>query len=154
MTRRDIALPPRSVSSTCTGLQPNFEWECCRSLNLSAPILKCPSIEIQCGRIWTVLGWKKNYAPKLKYAQFETTGWPVKHGCVFSGTLEKVTFPVYSCTLAYTEQVTFYKVPEIHGHVYLVPLYIMTMFNGILLHQNYQYWQRQRNNNKIIVMDS
>ena len=27
--------------------------ECCRSLNLSAPILKCPSKEIQYGRIWS-----------------------------------------------------------------------------------------------------
>ena len=30
--------------------------------------------------------------------------WP----CV-SSTLEKVTCPVYMCTVAYTEQVTFYK---------------------------------------------
>jgi len=28
------------------------------------------------------------------------------------------------CTVAYTGQVTFYKVPEIHGHVYLVRLYV------------------------------
>ena len=28
------------------------------------------------------------------------------------GTLEKVTSPVYTCTVAYTGKVTFYKVPE------------------------------------------
>ena len=43
--------------------------------------------------------------------------WP----CV-SGTVYKVTFPVFGCTVVYTEQVTFRKVPEQHGHVYLVTL--------------------------------
>ena len=38
--------------------------------------------------------------------------WP----CV-SGTLEKFTRPVYAFTVAYTRRVTFYKVPEKHGHV-------------------------------------
>ena len=45
--------------------------------------------------------------------------WP----CV-SGTLYKVTCSVYACTVAYTRQVTFYKVLEKHGHVSLVRLYI------------------------------
>ena len=36
---------------------------------------------------------------------------------VFSGTLYKVTFPVYATVHVYTEQVTFYKVQEKHGHV-------------------------------------
>ena len=30
---------------------------------------------------------------------------------------EKVTFPVYTWIVAYTGQVTLYKVPEKHGHV-------------------------------------
>ena len=37
--------------------------------------------------------------------------------------LEKVTCPVFVCTVAYTEQVTFYKVPETQSHIYLVGLY-------------------------------
>ena len=44
--------------------------------------------------------------------------WP----CV-SGTLEKVTCPVYGCKVAYTGQVTIYQVPGKHGYVYLVRLY-------------------------------
>ena len=39
-------------------------------LHLSAPILKCPSKEFQYGRIWLNLVWKKNNAPKVKYALF------------------------------------------------------------------------------------
>ena len=35
-----------------------------------------------------------------------------------------MTCPVYTCTVAYTGQVTLYKVPETHGHVCLVGLYI------------------------------
>ena len=31
---------------------------------------------------------------------------------------------MYACTVAYTGQVTFFKVPEKHGHVYLIGLYI------------------------------
>ena len=31
---------------------------------------------------------------------------------------------MYKGTVAYTGQVTFYKVPEKHGHVYLVGLYL------------------------------
>ena len=45
--------------------------------------------------------------------------WP----CV-SGTLLTVTCPVYLCAVTYTGQVTFYKVPKTHGHVYLVMLYV------------------------------
>ena len=30
------------------------------------------------------------------------------------------------CTVAYTEQVTFYKVPETHGHMKMVTLYTMS----------------------------
>ena len=36
---------------------------------------------------------------------------------VFCWYLVKVIFTMYTCTLAYTGQVTFYKVPEKHGHV-------------------------------------
>ena len=56
----------RSLTAPITTL--SICGECCRSLNLSAPLLKCPSKEIQYGRIWTNLVWKRNYAPKLKYA--------------------------------------------------------------------------------------
>ena len=35
---------------------------------ISAPILKCSTKEIQYGRNWTNLGWKKNYVPQVKYA--------------------------------------------------------------------------------------
>ena len=35
----------------------------------------------------------------------------------FTGTFEKVNCLVYACTVAYTGQVTFYKVPEKHGYV-------------------------------------
>ena len=52
------------------------------------------------------------------------TGWQVKHGCVF-GTLYKVTCQVYTCTVAYTGQVTFYKALEKHGYVKSVTLYIL-----------------------------
>ena len=41
--------------------------------------------------------------------------------CV-SSMLLKVTCPVYGCTVAYSGQVTFYKVQEKHGHVYVVGL--------------------------------
>ena len=33
---------------------------------------------------------------------------------------EKVTCPVYVCSVAKIRQVTFYKVPEKHGHVFLL----------------------------------
>ena len=36
---------------------------------------------------------------------------------VFSGTLEKVTFSVYTCTVAYKGHVTLYKEPQKYGHV-------------------------------------
>ena len=42
--------------------------------------------------------------------------------------MDKVTCPVYTCTVAYTEQVTFYKVPEKHGHINLVSLYNSKIF--------------------------
>ena len=31
---------------------------------------------------------------------------------------------LYTCTVAYTGKVTFYKVPEQHGHAYLVTLLV------------------------------
>ena len=46
----------------------------------------------------------------------EHTGWPVKHGRLF-WYLVKSGFPMYACTVAYTGQVTFYKIPEKYGHV-------------------------------------
>ena len=39
--------------------------------------------------------------------------WP----CFFSGTLLKVTRPMYATIHVYTGQVIFYKVPEKNGHV-------------------------------------
>ena len=53
------------------------------------------------------------------FLNFHLQGDQLKHGRVFL-----VLFPVYACTVAYTGQVTFYKVPEKHGHVYLVGLYM------------------------------
>ena len=44
----------------------------------------------------------------------------------FSGTLEKVTCHVYKCKLAYTEQVTFYKVPE-KKEMFI--FYLVTLYN-------------------------
>ena len=44
---------------------------------------------------------------------------------VFSGTLKEVTCPVCTCTVAYTDQVTFYQLPEILGHVFLVGPVVM-----------------------------
>ena len=42
-----------------------------------------------------------------------------------------MTCQVYTCTVAYTGQVTFYKVPEKHGHVYLVRLYLQEKHGGV-----------------------
>ena len=42
--------------------------------------------------------------------------------------LEKSDASVRYSKLAYTGQVTFYKVPETHGHVYLVTLYVYTLY--------------------------
>ena len=42
---------------------------------------------------------------------------------VFFLNLEKMTCPVYATLHPYTGKVTFYKVPESHGHVKLVSLY-------------------------------
>ena len=39
-----------------------------------------------------------------------------------------MTGPVYTCTVAYTGQVTFYKEPDKHCHVYLVRLYTENNF--------------------------
>ena len=39
-------------------------------------------------------------------------GWPDKYGHVFL-----VPCPVYTCSVAYTEKVAFYNVPEKHGNV-------------------------------------
>ena len=36
-----------------------------------------------------------------------------------------VTGLVHTCTVVYTGQVTYYKVPKKHGHVYLVGLYLI-----------------------------
>ena len=44
---------------------------------------------------------------------------------VFFWYLEKVTCPVYTCTVAYTGQVNLYKVTEKHGPVKLVTLYLL-----------------------------
>ena len=44
-----------------------------------------------------------------------------------SCTLLKVTLRY--CTIAYTGQVTFYKVPEDHSHVYVVGLYVYTIIS-------------------------
>ena len=41
----------------------------------------------------------------------------------FSGTLEKVTYPGYTCTVAYTGKVTFYKILEKTRPCLLVTLY-------------------------------
>ena len=38
------------------------------------------------------------------------------NNAVFSGTLYKVTLVYVYCKVAYTGQVTFYKVPETYGH--------------------------------------
>ena len=43
---------------------------------------------------------------------------------VFIWFVVKSDCPVYACTVAYTEQVSFYKVPDKHGHVYLAGLYV------------------------------
>ena len=43
---------------------------------------------------------------------------------VFFWYLVKRDASVRYCTVAYTGQVTFYKVPETHSHVYLVTLYM------------------------------
>ena len=51
------------------------------------------------------------------------TGLPVKHISVFWYLVKKKTCLGFTCTVAYTEKVTFYKVPEKYGHVYLVGLY-------------------------------
>ena len=49
-----------------------------------------------------------------------------------------VTCPVYVCNvLAYTGQVTFYKVREKHGHVYLVWLYILVKFTAYKMIANF-----------------
>ena len=58
---------------------------------------------------------KENYfyqskAPLAYYHRiwgYQLNTWPC-----FSGVLEKVTCPVYTCTVAYIRQVTFYKVQE------------------------------------------
>ena len=45
-----------------------------------------------------------------------------------SCTLCKVTCPLYASSVAYTEQVIFYEVLEVHGYVSLVGLYIFLTF--------------------------
>ena len=55
----------------------------------------------------------------IMYYRVTSKTWPY-----FSGTFEKVTFPVYMCTIVYSKQWTsLYRVPEKHGHVQLVTLY-------------------------------
>ena len=48
------------------------------------------------------------------------TGWPFKHGRVVLVPCKKKI--VHKRYTAYNEQITLYKVPEIHGHVYPVAL--------------------------------
>ena len=53
---------------------------------------------------------------------------PVKHGrLIFFSVYCSVLFKV-----AYTGQITFYKVPEDHDHVYEVTLYVYTLINQLL----------------------
>ena len=62
------------------------------------------------------------------------TGWPVIHGHVFLLPYKKW---LVQCTVAYTGQVTFYKVREKHGHVYLVKLYkkiIKWLYKNWIIH--------------------
>ena len=44
-----------------------------------------------------------------------STGWPAKHAHIFLYPV-KHDAHVHYCTVAYTGRVTFYKVPEQHGH--------------------------------------
>ena len=57
-----------------------------------------------------------------RHHRWESSGtvWPVKHGRVFLVLCKKWLVP---STVAYTGQVTFYKVLEKRGHAYLVGLY-------------------------------
>ena len=59
----------------------------------------------------SVKSWKIVQVSHFQPICWHSTGWPVKHGRFFC-YLGKVTCPVYTCTLAYTGQVTFFKVPE------------------------------------------
>ena len=77
--------------------------------------------------------------------------WP----CI-SGTLYKVTCPVYACRVSYTGQVTFYKVQKKHSHVYLVRLnYIITLViiecNHIRITNIYMYGLNFINSNEPTV---
>ena len=76
---------------------------------------------------------------------------------VFFLRLQKVTCPVYTCTVANTGQVTFYKVLEKHGNVYLVGseihdlkyLFTISTFgknsNHIMLSSMFKYINLRRN---------
>ena len=44
--------------------------------------------------------------------------------------INEVTCPVFTCTGVYIGQITFYKVPEKHGHVKLVALYFIKILSG------------------------
>ena len=59
----------------------------------------------------------KRVSELYKYRVTSCT-WP----CI-SGTLYKLTCPVYASKVAYLRHVTFYEVQEKHDHVYLVGLY-------------------------------
>ena len=48
-----------------------------------------------------------------------------------------MTCLVYACTVAYIGQITFYKVPEQHGQVYLVGLKISYFEEFLLIELNY-----------------
>ena len=63
--------------------------------------------------------FKLNPSTSSKYRVTSYT-WPCD-----SGTLEKVTCTVYISTVAYTLQVTFYKVLETNCHIHLVGFYFI-----------------------------
>jgi hypothetical protein len=77
-----------------------------------------------------------------------STGWQVKHGHVFFGTFGKSDFSVYMCTVAYTEEVTIYKVPEKQGNVWLVTqsrkqVDMFSAYDSLTLNQDIQSNGRQ-----------
>ena len=66
--------------------------------------------------------------PRISY----NTGWPVIHGRVFLVTCKK-------WLVKNTRQVTFYRVPEKHGHVYLVRLVLLFSLTIRLCHLIFFY---------------
>ena len=60
---------------------------------------------------------------------------------VFFFYLEKVTCPVYTCTVTYTGQVTLYKAQERHDHVSLVTLYVCVVHQRAYLNRlPWEFW--------------